>query len=528
MADVDAVVIGSGAGGMAAAVALANQGKSVAVFEQHDLPGGWCHSFDLEGFRFSPGVHYLGELGPGGRFRRVLEGLGVGGDLVFHELDPDGYDRFWVDGQQLAAPRGRDRYRERMVSRFPQDAVAIDRFFHAMQALSDAIGDGSLMKKPRLAWTALRPLEKLLSTIGDPTARAMLSLQGGDHAMPPSRCPTILHAGILGHYFDGAWTPRGGGRALPKAFIRQLRRRGGTIQVKQAVERILVEDGAAIGVRLADGTEVRSHVVVSNADPAMTFGRLLPAEHVPGRLQWKLRRTTWSVSCLSLFLAADIDPASLGVNSGNVWALRGTDPEAMDRFAQLADPLSHEVPGFFLTCTTAKDPGARRDGLATFEVFSFVSWQAFARWAHEPYGARSADYEAYKEALADKVMEAVEAVLPGLSQAVVFRAVGTPLTNRHYVAAHHGALYATEKRMGQLGPMAWPARPMPGLALCGASTLSHGVSGAVASGVAAAAALSGARFTDMLSSGGPEVRTVLADHPEGWPADLKRSHGSKG
>ncbi len=59
-ADFDTVIIGSGAGGMTAALALAQAGQRVCVLEQHDVPGGWCHSFTLEGYRFSPGVHYLG------------------------------------------------------------------------------------------------------------------------------------------------------------------------------------------------------------------------------------------------------------------------------------------------------------------------------------------------------------------------------------------------------------------------------------------------------------------------------------
>ena len=79
----DVVVIGSGAGGMTAAVALANAGKRVLVLEQHYLPGGWTHTFSLEGHRFSPGVHYLGGLEEGGDMRAILEGIGVGGDMEF-------------------------------------------------------------------------------------------------------------------------------------------------------------------------------------------------------------------------------------------------------------------------------------------------------------------------------------------------------------------------------------------------------------------------------------------------------------
>src|SRR5215468_2628334 len=95
MADVDVVVIGSGAGGLTAAVALARAGKKVLVVEQHYLPGGWCHSFNLDKYRFSPGVHYLGELQPGGRMRAILDGLDVR-DVTFRELNPDAFDHIQV------------------------------------------------------------------------------------------------------------------------------------------------------------------------------------------------------------------------------------------------------------------------------------------------------------------------------------------------------------------------------------------------------------------------------------------------
>ena len=87
MNNFDTIVIGSGAGGLASAICLARAGKKVLIVEQHYVPGGWCHSFLLNGHRFSPGVHYIGLLDKGQSTRELYEGLGVANDIVFFRMN---------------------------------------------------------------------------------------------------------------------------------------------------------------------------------------------------------------------------------------------------------------------------------------------------------------------------------------------------------------------------------------------------------------------------------------------------------
>ena len=91
MEEFDAIVIGSGAGGLASAVCLAKAGQKVLVLEQHYVPGGWCHSFHLHGQRFSPGVHYVGLLDEGQSTNDLYKGLGIANDLVFFRMNKNAY-----------------------------------------------------------------------------------------------------------------------------------------------------------------------------------------------------------------------------------------------------------------------------------------------------------------------------------------------------------------------------------------------------------------------------------------------------
>jgi all-trans-retinol 13,14-reductase len=534
---IDVVVIGSGAGGLAAAVALARAGKKVLVLEQHYLPGGWCHSFSLEQYRFSPGVHYLGELHEGGALRRMYEGLGLGSDLTFCELNPDGYDHVLLGdgaGDRFDLPSGKDRLVDTLASRFPAERAGIRAYYdavgHIARELDDLMSIEGLADVARLPfraphvarWVPRSGRSLIEHHVRDARLRAVLGAQSGDHGLPPSKIPALIHAAVQAHYFRGGYYPRGGAAAIPRAFLRALRRAGGEIRVRAEVSKILLEGRRVVGVRLADGTEIRARAVVSNADPEVTLRRLVGAEHLSAVERLRLARTRWSVSAISLFCATDLDLRGLGLDSGNYWYFRRGDVEGTYRQGLEAwQPDAGPIPGGFVTATTLKDPSKSYGGKHTLESFAFVGYEAFRRWADTRYGARPESYDACKRELMGRMLEMAGRVIPGLESHVVFADLGTPPSNVHYCASTHGNLYGTEKSLFQVGPFGQQLRTsIEGLWTCGASTLSHGVLGAHVSGLAVAANLLRCRMPELLRGDGGRITLLPSEHPERWPKRL--------
>ncbi|MBI5018562.1 MAG: NAD(P)/FAD-dependent oxidoreductase [Deltaproteobacteria bacterium] len=527
MLDADTIVIGSGAGGLTAALALAQAGERVLVLERHAIPGGLCQSFQKGGYRFSPGVHYIGELGPGGSLRSIYEGLGVAGDLTFLEMNPQGFEHIYIGDEIFDLPSGKDAMVERFTERFPDQAKGIHDYLHLvytvckeMACIPDTKSFLDFLTVPyrtrHMGRYGLYSLERILrERISDPLLRAFLSIQCGDHGLPPSKVPFVLHAPVAGHYVNGGYYPLGGATSIPTALIRGLRREGGNIWLSSPVEKILIEKRGgrrhAIGVRLGAGVELRANRVVSNATPHVTYERLVGRQHLSSGLRRKLDRTTYSIAALTLFLATDLDLESMGMDSGNYWYAPSGDFESIFVNAQDPDTVNDPLPGLCFGITSIKDPSNSQSGHHTIEVVRLITYEAFRPYAATIHGSRPEGYIALKSKLTAAILSSLQLFIAGIGDHVVFSELGTPLTNDHYVDSTRGGCYGTEKVLKQIGPFSFKQfSEIDGLCLCGASTLGHGVSGATMSGLALAGGILGCRPKELLRATGHELRIIQA------------------
>ena len=545
MAAYDSIIIGSGAGGLAAAICLARAGQRVLVLEQHYVPGGWCHSFYLDGHRFSPGVHYIGMVAPGTSTSLLYGGLGIANDLTFFRMNPAGYEHCWIGDERVDLPAGPEALYAALAARFPHEREGLRKYLTVVQQVNEQLhliprmsGFWDTLTIPyrtaQLGKYGLFSLKRVMDWhVKDPLLQGILNVQCGDHGLPPAQASFPLHCAVMGHYLEGGFYPSGGGAAIVKAMTLALKRHGGEIRTGAAVARILTEPAGkktrAVGVELASGEVIHAARIISNADPAKTY-QLVGHEHISPKLKAKLAKTSYSVTSLMLFLTVDMDVRAAGLDSGNIWMLRHPDLDKLFGEMKAADILvEDEFPALFLSCTTLKDPASFDGRHHCLEVVTFLDFKAFEEFDRGGDDYHSSAYEQFKARIADKLLNSVEKAVPGIREHIVRQELGTPLTNEFYVQATRGNVYGTEKNFWQTGPFAFGSKSeIEGLYLCGASILSHGVAGATYSGVQTAAQILGSSMDEQLAPQPDQaVRIYEAEDPTTWPEWVRQKRADR-
>jgi phytoene desaturase len=464
-------VIGSGFGGLAAAIRLQAAGRSVVLYEARDKPGGRAYVYDKGGFQFDGGPtvitapHCLEELFEvaGRRMSDYVELLPV--TPFYRLLWPDG-DRFDYsgDGEAMLA---------QIRQRSPRDALGYARFVEYSRRVFEK-GYEELAATPFLRFAdMLRVAPDLARLRADRSVYATVArFVEDDHLRQAFSFHSLLVGGnpfdtsaiyTLIHYLERKWGvffPRGGTGALVRALLRLFDELGGELRLATPVERIeLRGDGAQVMHHVhAQGQSEAFDSVVSNADLHHTYDRLYRDNAAAARTARRLERLDWSMSLFVLYFGV----AQTYRNVAHHTVLFGP------RYRELLREIfgGHELaPDFslYLHAPCVTDPSMAPPGHSAFYVLSPV-----------PHlGNAPIDWDTVGPRYAARILEELEQrALPGLRQHLVAQHFITPRSFQQDLSAYHGSAFSVAPRLTQ---SAW-FRPhnqdpkIPGLYIVGAGT----------------------------------------------------------
>jgi all-trans-retinol 13,14-reductase len=511
----DAIVIGSGIGGLSVAALLAkHDGRRVLVLERHTTAGGFTHTFSRKGYEWDVGLHYIGQVGRGSMLRGLFDEV-TDGALEWAPMG-EVYDTVVIGGERWEYVAGREAWRARMLDYFPDEEGAIDGF---LDRVREAIGGSrgffaekavpapiALLAGPWMRRRFLRHADRTVGEVLDgltdnPTLKAVLCAQLGDYGLPPARASFAIHAMVFNHYLGGGAYPVGGSARIAEAVAPLIEATGGKIVIGAEVSTVLVEGGRAVGVRMDDGRELRAELVISDAGVPNTVFRLLP-EGTPGRdtLLATLEHAARSASHICLYAGLEHTDSELGLDRSNLWVYPSTDQDG--DFDRYLDNPEAPLPLVFISFPSAKDPDfARRcPGKATIEVVSMASYDRFRGWEGTNWMKRGEDYEALKEELSRRLIEVLEREVPQVKGKIAYHELSTPLSTRHFADYAEGEIYGLEHTPARFRERALrPRTGLKGFYLTGQDVCTAGIAGALFGGTIAASAILGKNLLGEIS-----------------------------
>jgi phytoene desaturase len=470
MSNARAAVVGSGFGGLAAAIRLQAAGIDTVLFEARDKPGGRAYVYEESGFTFDAGPtvitapQTLAELFEVAR-RRIGEYVDLIPVMPFYRL-------IWPDGDSFDYVGDGDSMAEQIGRRNPTDARGYLEFVAYTKKVFEKGYEG-LAATPFLRFSdmvrvapdlaRLRADRSVYSTVSrfvaDEHVRQALSFHSllvGGHPFETSAIYTLIH------YLERKWGvffPRGGTGALVRALVRLFEDLGGELRLSTPVLRIDVHDDLGRSVHrleTARGTETFD-LVVSNSDVHHTYDVLYRSHPRAERQARRLERREWSMSLFVLYFGTNRVYDDLAHHT----VLFGA------RYRELLDEIFHGAAlpddfSLYLHAPTVTDPSLAPPGCSSFYVLSPVPHLGNARL----------DWTRIAEAYADRLMAALERQLPDLRRHVVVRRWFTPTDFKTELASYQGSAFSVAPKLTQ---SAW-FRPhnkdgaIPGLYLVGAGT----------------------------------------------------------
>ncbi len=483
MQDFDAIVIGSGIGGLVAGSMLARYGKRVLVCESHTIAGGAAHSFSRRGFHFDSGPSFYCGLTDRQSLNPLSQVLNMLDESIAAiSYDPLGHYHFPEGSLPIYA--NAKKYLDAVADFTPQGAKELQQFQQNLLVLYEALR-GIPALALRSDWQLIPvllsrygpALLKLLPLVGaiagsagtlmdrdvrDPWVRRLIDLEcfllSGLKAHGTVAPEIAFMIGERSH--SAIEYPVGGSGAIVDALVRGLQRWGGKLRLGTPVEQILIESGKTSGIRLQNGETIRAPIVISNATVWDTYTKLLRPEDLPE----SYRKNSLSMPAVDSFMHLH-----LGIKGEGLEGLTGHHVVVHDSNVDIT------VPGntCMISIPTVWDATLAPPGHHAIHAYTLEPYEGWE------YGD---GYPEKKQVRSQSLFQALEKIIPDLRSRIVLESIGTPLTHARFLHRYQGT-YGPAIAAGT-GTWPGPQTPVKGLYRVGDSTMPGiGVPAVAASGI---------------------------------------------
>ncbi|MDF5736684.1 MULTISPECIES: carotenoid isomerase [unclassified Nostoc] len=488
MQDIDAIMIGSGIGGLVTATQLAAKGAKVLVLERYLIPGGSAGYFERQGYRFDVGASMIFGLGQNGTtnlLTRALSAVNVSQEAI---ADPVQIHYHLPQGLDLKVDRVYKKFLQNLTAYFPHEEQGIRRFYDECQKVFKCLNSMDLLslEEPRYLLRvffqhplACLGLVKYLPQnagdvarryIKDPQLLKFIDMECYCWSVVPSEMTPMINAGMVfsDRHYGGVNYPKGGVGQIAQKLVEGLEKAGGKIQYQARVTKILTEQGKAVGVQLANGKVYRGKRIVSNATRWDTFEQLLPAEGMPDNEKKWQQNYQKSPSFLSLHIGVKESVLPAGTECHHILL------EDWEKMTAAEGTI-------FVSIPTLLDPDLAPSGYQIIHAFT-------ADWIDDWQELSVSEYEAKKEEAAWRIIDRLEKIFPGLDAGLDYLEVGTPRTHRRFLGREDGTYGPIPRRkLWGLLKMPFNRTAIPGLYCVGDSTFpGQGLNAVAFSGFACA------------------------------------------
>jgi all-trans-retinol 13,14-reductase len=447
----DAIIIGSGLGGLVSAASLAKKGKKVLVIEQHDKFGGCATNFKRKGFELDSGLHLIDGLGPKDKKTHIFKELGIYDRLEF--IDSPEFYHFSNAGDNITIPFNTDEITAVLEEKYPHESKGIRKFFKVFGAIRSEVDFISTLGPiKRALYMLISPIrfphtvknlktnlgDYMDSIIADENVKMALLGNIGFYHDDPYTMSLIYFATANGSFYrEGGHYIKGGSQKLSDALEDVIRQAGGELISRHSVTAILQDKGKATGVEYCHVSRpetvlsANSKIVISNANIPDVANKLLG-----GLASEKLKKRiaglepSPSISCLFLMFNTQVSNII-----GPHFSSFVVDEKAVSirDFGRLMKSDFKER-GYLLTNYGALDTNMGKPGKSCATLCFLDNYDYWDKLDKEQYTAKKAE-------VSSVFLERLEKRCPGIMQKIEHHELSTPKTIERYIKTPKGAIY---------------------------------------------------------------------------------------